>query len=171
MSRVHVQVDAERASRGEHPVGQVFGGDAGAVEVAHEPFGRQADRAPGAVDLVRPSWRRTAPPDAPPRIVLAVLYERRQVLPERDEVTGRGARGRPRAETDRAVAQLRHRGGIGLGREILDAIRLHPVLAVLRLEAAVERRDDVRYHLRGAGDHARAVLARGADRLDGSGLD
>ena len=39
------------------------------------------------------------------------------------------------------------RRGVGLGRQVLDAVGLHAVLAVLRLEAAVERGDDVLHHL------------------------
>ncbi len=167
---VHVEVDAERAPGGEHPRGQVLGGDARAVEVADETFGREADGAPGAVDLIGPARRRASPPDAAPWVEPAVLNEGGQVLPERDEFVGRRPGGGPCAEADRSVAELRHGGGVGLGRQVLDAVGLHPVFPVLRLESPVERGDDVLHYLRRARDHSGAVLACRADRFDGTRL-
>ena len=83
---VHVEVDSVAAAGGDHPEREVLGRDAGAVEVADEVVLREADGAPRAVDFVRPSRRRAAPPVATPGVELPVLDERREVLPESDDV-------------------------------------------------------------------------------------
>src|SRR4029078_9151124 len=82
VARVHVEVDPARAASGDHRAPELLRAHRLPPEVRGGHLARYADPAPVDVRLLRRRERSRAPVPAAPRVVPAVLDERREVLAE-----------------------------------------------------------------------------------------
>ena len=173
--RVHVEV--HRVVAPAHLHGLRERGGAQVVAPGVEEVAARRDAEARALGLRALAREREAPEVAARRVELAVVDERVEVLPERDDLVVGHADdaadvlvGPPGAEADAPVVEHHDGGRARDGRQKDPLVHHHPVVPVLGLEGAVEGGGDAAVDGRLARDAAGAVGARERLRVLDAGL-